>query len=261
MAVKNKSGFSILLFFMPVIGKFICTHQVEYLSSRVDITLVIYMTREDIVVCFDLDDTLYKEIDYVRSGYRYVARLSALGNAEEVMLSAGRKKQNAFDAVAALDPTFDIPRAVDAFRAHFPDIVLPAGSERLLSRLKELGAVMYVITDGRIIGQTNKYEALGLERFIPRRNLIISEATGHDKHDPDNFLTVMEREGTGKRYFYIGDNPVKDFLHPNRLGWTTVMLLDTNAENTHTQTGDFPAENRAQKTVSALEDVEKLLPV
>ena len=40
---------------------------------------------------------------------------------------------------------------------------------------------------------------------------------------------------SGHRYFYIGDNPQKDFITPNELGWTTIGLMD-NGQNIHTQT-------------------------
>jgi putative hydrolase of the HAD superfamily len=36
----------------------------------------------------------------------------------------------------------------------------------------------------------------------------------------------MEAHPAAARFLYVGDNPDKDFLAPNRLGWTTVMVRD-----------------------------------
>jgi putative hydrolase of the HAD superfamily len=39
-------------------------------------------------------------------------------------------------------------------------------------------------------------------------------------------------------YYYIGDNPQKDFLVPNQLGWESVCLLD-DGSNIHEQVFDM----------------------
>ena len=53
------------------------------------------------VVVFDLDDTLYKEIDYLRSAYRYIARQLAAGEVERedffgTLYSAYKEGRDAF---------------------------------------------------------------------------------------------------------------------------------------------------------------------
>jgi len=35
-------------------------------------------------------------------------------------------------------------------------------------------------------------------------------------------------------FYYIGDNPEKDFIAPNELGWTSICLLD-DGKNIHKQ--------------------------
>ena len=39
-------------------------------------------------------------------------------------------------------------------------------------------------------------------------------------------------------YVYIGDNPKKDFVGANEVGWNTICLLD-NGENVHKQEFDI----------------------
>ena len=41
-------------------------------------------------------------------------------------------------------------------------------------------------------------------------------------------------DNSGMNYVYIGDNPHKDFITPNKLGWTTICLLD-RGQNIHKQ--------------------------
>ncbi len=37
-----------------------------------------------------------------------------------------------------------------------------------------------------------------------------------------------------ENYIYIADNPKKDFITPNKLGWTSICLLD-KGQNVHEQ--------------------------
>ena len=34
-------------------------------------------------------------------------------------------------------------------------------------------------------------------------------------------------------YFYVADNPKKDFIVPNKLGWRTVMIEDDQRKRIH----------------------------
>jgi putative hydrolase of the HAD superfamily len=49
---------------------------------------------------------------------------------------------------------------------------------------------------------------------------------------------VMDNEK--KEYIYIADNVKKDFITPNKLGWTTICLFD-KGQNIHKQ--NFNLEN------------------
>lgn len=106
-------------------------------------------------------------------------------------------------------------------------------------RLKDDGAVWGIISDGRMITQTNKIRALGLECFIGEEDIIINEAEERFKPDMKSFRKFMERYGKDSEYWYIGDNTSKDFKAPNSLGWITVCLLN-DGRNIHQQ--DFKKE-------------------
>ena len=125
-------------------------------------------TNSTKIIAFDLDDTLYQEIDFVMSGYRAVSRFVEkeydYADAFAVLSEAYRKHLNPFDALAlALKPTaIDIDRLVDIYRNHMPEISLSRATEITLQYLQGEDAILCLITDGRSTTQRNKIEALGL---------------------------------------------------------------------------------------------------
>ncbi len=193
------------------------------------------------VVVFDLDDTLYKEVDYLRSAYRYIACQLAASEVEREAIYGtlywaycdGR------DAFATLMERYNDKAMTKAtllhwYRYHKPQIPLADGCEEFLLRLAAKGCRLGIITDGRTITQMNKIEALALQKYISDEDIVISEKFGSEKPSPTNYLHFMNKYGADARYYYIADNTAKDFIAPNKLGWTTVCLKD-NGQNVHKQ--------------------------
>lgn len=217
-------------------------------------------------VAFDLDDTLYKERQYVVSGRKAVAdamsKLSGIGSAElfELMQSS----DDAFDALldrlsttSAKDVTIDL--ILDIYRSHKPELTLSAETETLLSDLKSAGIALGVITDGRHDTQWNKIMALGLDRYIEKNNIIVSGDVGADKRTSVPFEILQSSVGAS-HYIYIGDNPSKDFHYPNLMGWMTVMLKDTEGVNVHKlRPEDFGTEYRARIEIENINDIKKYI--
>ena len=56
---------------------------------------------------------------------------------------------------------------------------------------------------------------------------------GSVKPEKKRFQTIQER-WSAKQYIYVGDNPEKDFLAPNSMGWMTIGLAD-DGRNMHPQ--------------------------
>ena len=93
--------------------------------------------------------------------------------------------------------------------------------------LKEKGAVLALISDGPFQTQQNKLRALGLEAYFD--HLVFTGAHGEDwgKPSPRAFLAIMERSRLpASACVYVADNPRKDFLGPNRLGWHTIRVRE-----------------------------------
>lgn len=205
------------------------------------------------VVVFDLDDTLYKEVDYVRSGLMAVAHHLGDDSLLDVMLKARSKGINAFEAVKEQRSDAEIDKMIEIYRNHKPQISLSRDTTLTLDYLHSK-YTLALVTDGRSVGQRNKIEALALERYFAPEDIIISEEFGSDKHSAANFNAIEKNHPGAESYFYIGDNPEKDFYQPNLLGWHTIMLEDVNHVNIHRQDNAPSIDHIAQYAIESLSD-------
>ena len=212
---------------------------------------------------FDLDDTLFKERDFVTSSFKVIAREAdrrGIISYEKALaiLCAGRDGGMAFSSlaeeVAARAPGCGLTEEwmVNTYRTHTPDIKLDDATESVLAALGARAETLGLITDGRSNTQRAKIKALGLERFIEPRNILVSGETGFDKTHREPFDMIMMRNPAERRYVYVGDNSAKDFIWPNKLGWLTVQLDDADGVNIHPQSSDRPAAFLPQRHIGSL---------
>lgn len=188
--------------------------------------------KQPAIMLFDLDDTLYPERDFLHSGWRAVAEASGIDPHEAYALMSSA--DNAFDALHERLPEFSIAEMLAVYRSHFPSITLSPGVEEALKGLRSLCEGIGIITDGRSVTQRNKINALGLEKYVDY--ISVSEEIGADKNSPEPFLRAMRHFGEDNLFIYAGDNIVKDFLWPNRLGWLTIMVEEPEyGRNIHNQ--------------------------
>lgn len=221
------------------------------------------------VICFDLDDTLYKEIDYLKSAYREIVKYAAgqcTGCSDSVnnlaikaynrMFDAYREGQNAFEELNKfLGLELPISDYLYIYRNHKPKIALSEDIVRTLEALKTEGVRIGLITDGRSVQQRSKIEALGLSRWIDEKDMVISEEFGSEKPALANYEYFMERYPEYHDFTYVGDNLKKDFLAPNSLGWMTVCLKD-DGRNIHRQeTKDISKDKMPKRWIDKLNDI------
>ena len=202
------------------------------------------------VVVFDLDDTLYKEVDFLRSAYREIATFVGKDGVFENMVEYWRQGANVFEEIIR---HYDLPMSVDdlllIYREHIPHIKLEEHTKNKLSKLSQTN-ILGIITDGRSVSQRNKVKALELDTFITEDNVLISEETGYSKPSKEPYLYFMEKY-PNREYYYIGDNPVKDFAAPNSLGWNTICLLD-DGRNIHRQNFEIEMDRLPQYRITTL---------
>lgn len=188
------------------------------------------------VVVFDVDDTLYPERQFVRSGYHAVAEVLRKERACEDPFEdwlwrrfLDGRVAGAFDDLSehfhlGLDAAA-VARLVECYRFHVPDITSFEGIPDLLNRLKETYR-LGLLTDGPVQMQRNKIQALGISECFDERLMILTDELGPDggKPNPAGFELIATRANVPHTACaYIGDNPAKDFVAPNALGWRTIQ--------------------------------------
>lgn len=206
------------------------------------------------VVVFDLDDTLFPEMDYVRSAYREIARRYGWKYLD-MMLSAANPRE-AFDVTG-----LPVDEELRIYRTHRPDIALPWQSLYTLAALRNKGHKLGVVTDGRSLTQRHKIEALRLDRFVRPDMIFISEEVGSGKTSGESFRRIMTEYGDSEQYIYVGDNPEKDFVAANGLGWLTICLLG-GADGNNLFSQDFtlfPEEKLPKLTIRCLTELLQIV--
>ncbi len=218
------------------------------------------------VIAFDLDDTLYKEADYVKSGY--IAILNKLREKYPIdthfCLEKMLNSDNAFASLlknisdCGYKASENINDCLEIYRNHHPEIKLDNDAITTLTELKNRDIPLAIITDGRIISQTNKINALGLNKFINFEQIFISEEIGCDKLYSISFEMLMKQYPHHSEFIYIGDNLSKDFLWPNKLGWKTICVR-SNGANIHPQNFNCSIEYLPQNIVNNISEILKII--
>lgn len=181
-------------------------------------------------IIFDMDDTLYGEKEYVRSGYEKIAQaIPQVENAGKKLWKLFEEKKPAIDELLKQEglESEEVKKAcLHAYRYQEPDIHLYPGVEQMLKDLKAEGYLLGIITDGRPEGQRAKIKALGLEALVDQ--IIVTDEFGgaeYRKPNPLAFETMSEKLGVEySQMCYVGDNINKDFIAPQQLGMRSIWF-------------------------------------
>lgn len=184
-------------------------------------------------IVFDLDDTLYPEMDYVKSGFSVVAAAAK----EKYGISDGDgklmrlfelNKSGVFDRFSAENGLSAEAAGcfVETYRNHKPNITLSDEVRDLLIALRQKGFKLGIITDGRPQGQRNKIAALGLAELTDE--IIVTDELGgvaYRKPDPKAFEMMCKVfDIRPEEMVYVGDNPQKDFAVKKFLPVKTIEI-------------------------------------
>lgn len=211
------------------------------------------------VIVMDLDDTLYPEEAYVRSGMQHICEQleSLFGiSASQAFEVAVRLRES--DWIEALRIFARLPVSAKEsllwmYRLHIPAIQMSEPCARFLERMQSDAAAVVVLTDGRTITQQLKLQALGLSHL----HAYISEHYESEKPEVARFHAI-ERDYPASAYVYVGDNPKKDFLAGNVIGWTTIGLRGKS--NIHSQNiADVPCSALPHYWISSWDDIYTIL--
>lgn len=218
-------------------------------------------------VVFDLDDTLYPERQFAFSGFAAVAAAfqDRLGPPDECAAAMRRlfdtpNRSRVFNALLAerFGTANDalVARMIETYRNHCPALSLypdaDAALERLASRF-----TLGLLTDGPLVTQRNKVQALGLTgRF---RAVLFTEELGPGFGKPHSIgfeRIAAELGAKHHRCAYVADNPAKDFVAPNRLGWKSIRVLRPDGVYAKTPAA---SHGEPQATIPNLNELDELL--
>jgi putative hydrolase of the HAD superfamily len=215
------------------------------------------------VIVFDLDDTLYLERDFVRSGFAAVDKwindrfdISGFFDRAWALFETGRRGDIFDRALVDLEIRASsglVQHLVRIYRGHAPSITLAPDAEEALTALCDrCGAAL--LTDGYGTTQARKVAALGLSTRL--RPVIYTDelGSGMQKPHPKGFLAIQKEFGLASGEFvYVADNPSKDFIGPRALGWKTVRVRRPEGQYSHLSVE--PARD-ADSTVTSLRELD-----
>lgn len=175
-------------------------------------------------VIFDLDDTLYGEKEYVKSGYHAISQiLPQVEDAETKLWNAFTEKKPAIDTLLLSENIYSDAlkqKCLAVYRCHQPNIHFYEGVAEMLIQLREKGLYIGIITDGRPEGQKAKIHALNLSKYSDC--IIITDELGgiqFRKPCDISFRTAQKKWNIPfSQMMYVGDNVNKDFIAPEKLG-------------------------------------------
>ncbi|GAB6455643.1 HAD-IA family hydrolase [Bacillus luti] len=185
-------------------------------------------------IVFDMDDTLYKEKDYVVSGFKAVDdwikedyKKIGFYNIAIQLFDSGERKFVFNKTLEKLNITYDeklISNLIEKYRLHKPDIQLLDEADWVLSNLTN-NVKRGLISDGYLITQERKIKALKLkERF---HSIILTDKLGREYWKPSQIpyeKISKELQVPHQQCVYIGDNLSKDFITAKKLNWITVHI-------------------------------------
>ena len=222
-------------------------------------------------IIFDLDDTLYDEVDYCRSGFRALAKtIASMDRGTAVTPEAtyetlceqfdrGNRTETINAALDALSIGYDaqlIRRLIVLYRKHTPRITLSRESRVVLETLSQ-DFTLGMLTDGYLPAQKLKVRALKIQKFFTC--ILYTEQMGREfwKPSPAGFEKLAETlETLPEKMVYVGDNTQKDFIAPKQLGFTTIQVI--RPRRVHTEEAGDPAA-AAQYRLSALSELPNLM--
>lgn len=226
-------------------------------------------------VFFDLDDTLYNQLQPFQCAYNAV--FSHITNIS--ILELFKKSREYSDRVFTLTESGEMPveemhrnRVIYAFdyfnhkisdeeaidfqkiyKEHQYKISLVPEMENILNYLSTKKVSLYILTNGPSSHQRLKIEALNLSRWIPKTNIFISSEAGYAKPQKELFDYVnSQTDTTASASYMIGDSFENDIVGANNGDWNSIWLNTKGRKKPHNQ-------NHPQYEAASYRELEEII--
>lgn len=188
----------------------------------------------NVILAFDIDDTLYNEIDYVKSGFeevsKYIEHEYQVNKVFDLLLKLFEESpKNVFNRLFEMlnIPYNDeeIKNLVYIYHKHKPRISLSDDIKDTLIDLKK-DYILAIVSDGNYEVQEMKCQVLNLNYYFDK--IYLTDEFGKDFWKPNTYIfdkLISEYNIQKENLFYIGDNPNKDF-YISKYGFKTVRYYN-----------------------------------
>lgn len=219
------------------------------------------------VILFDLDDTLYRERDFVYSGFLEVSKYIGekfnydVDHIYNTILKIFHKdgRNNIFDKLCnQYSINENIDKLVQVYRDTNPNIKLYDDAIYLLNKIRD-GFGLGIITDGKNTVQWNKIKSLDVQRYMDK--IIVTDDLGLEYWKPSkkSYNQMLEHfGGKANEFIYIGDNPNKDFISAKKMGINTIRIIREIGDHMNTSLSE---EYEADYRINSLMEVENIIKI
>jgi putative hydrolase of the HAD superfamily len=208
------------------------------------------------VVVYDLDDTLYNEIDFVKSGFLEISKYLDDDSYYDFMMKIFFKEGSGKVFNRLIDNfnlDIKLQKLIEIYRFHNPNIKLDSCILEVLNFTSEYKSAL--ISDGHYIMQKNKFDALGLDKYI--NFPVFTDFYHTNKPNLKAYKIVMERFKEEDKFIYISDNPKKDFIAVKELGWIGIRYKNPNGiYKDYLNDTDYEIDNRSD-IIKILKSIDK----
>ena len=194
---------------------------------------------------FDVDDTLYEQIAPFENAYKSLFDMDI--DMEKFYILSRYYSDVKFEASRNGDMTMDeyhIYRIQEAakdlgvfltdeqalsmqreYKKNQQKLQMSNITKSILELAKENNVKLGIITNGPSEHQWSKIEALGVESWINRENIIVSGDYGINKPDDRIFEIMKEKlQLPNDSLYYIGDSIENDVVGANNAGWKSIWI-------------------------------------
>lgn len=188
-------------------------------------------------IVFDLDDTLYPQIEFdlgcLKESAGYISSLCGKSNSEifgiitEILAKNGIEYRKVFDDLfeeIKFDGMCYIKDILKCYWSAKPQISVFPNVDNILRYLKSKYSLA-MITDGYVDTQTYKISKLGLNDYFNK--IYFTDSYGVENRKPSKYVFdvfLSETEFPPERCVYIGNDPRKDFIPARDVGMHSIRI-------------------------------------
>ncbi|MDO4323334.1 MAG: HAD family hydrolase [Lachnospiraceae bacterium] len=200
-----------------------------------------------ITILFDMDDTLYDQIEPFKKAYDTIFGKRFDVDIIELFEARSRRGDEVFELAQSGKMPMDEMHIYRIQKA-FEDLGVAVTAEEslayqrlysenqgkismtdtiisVLEQCTSCGVRLGMVTNGPSGHQRRKLRALGADRWIPEENIIISGECGVSKPNPEIFRYAEKKmKLLPGECIFVGDNYLNDIVGAKRAGWKAIWI-------------------------------------